>query len=423
MRITSGVDFPRRNGSCLCLRERSWILIRSRVSNTGKANRVTEKVSWKQYEAYIFNRLRADFPSGEFAHDVRITGIRTGRLRQIDVLIRSTVAGYPVAIAIDCKCFRRKVSVKDVEAFLGLLEDVRVSKGIMVTTKGYSDTAVKRAANAGSDLQLEIREFEYLSEYQMIGGAVAWYGPLAIIVRTHHTWLIDNEPTESPFFHLFCSYPIGRTRESALAQDAYIYGNVVRKNTGLVTLESVVEEHNNDIRRRGPRARIEYLEAIDRAERTIVRKAFVHERYLGHEYSVYIDHKKAVFLLVLLCPNGRDDELFPVLSEMAHNAILLQCTEEAPADRAYVEVEGEHGGMVSTLRVHRLMTTMQPLSRSTPLPLTRANAIALSSDTLNRAPLWAIDGDPAPISRPTRSSRLSASARDRGRRRWCVCFS
>ncbi len=260
-----------------------------------------------------------------------------------------------MTIAVDCKCYGRMADVKTVEAFLGLLDDVRVSKGILVTTKGYSKAAKRRAETDSRDIQLETKQFEYLSEYHSLGGAFAWSDPLAVLVRLPDTWVIDNTPPDPAAFTLFSAYPLGYTRESAMAHGAFIYGNIVVKETGAETLEAVCEQHNEDIRRRARDARIQYLEPVQRRERTILRKAFVHSGYLGHEYTLYIDHPKGIVILVLLCPSGEDERHLPVLTRLGETCILLeQATSSHSPDASILRVEGQRfGGVIRRIRLHR----------------------------------------------------------------------
>lgn len=114
--------------------------------------------------------------------NVFLTGTKTGRQRQIDVLVEKTVGGLGLKIAVDCKCYGRKVNVNDVERFLGMLDDVRVSKGVLMTTKGYSKAAYLRAQNESRDIELKILTTDRFSEFQNIGCAILWKGPVAAIV-------------------------------------------------------------------------------------------------------------------------------------------------------------------------------------------------------------------------------------------------
>lgn len=74
-----------------------------------------------------------------------------GRRREIDVLLSSTVAGYPVRFAIECKNEARATGAPDIDKFVGKLDDVNISRqyGIYVVTSGYTKGAVDRAQQAG----------------------------------------------------------------------------------------------------------------------------------------------------------------------------------------------------------------------------------------------------------------------------------
>ncbi len=49
-------------------------------------------------------------------------------------------------MAVDCKCFGSKVDVKDMEAFIGMLDDVGVNLGMLFTTVGFTPGAERRGA-------------------------------------------------------------------------------------------------------------------------------------------------------------------------------------------------------------------------------------------------------------------------------------
>jgi hypothetical protein len=60
--------------------------------------------------------------------DAKLTGRLSEVPRQIDILIEGNVSGVaPVTIALDCKCFSKKVDVKHVEAFLGMVDDIGIN--------------------------------------------------------------------------------------------------------------------------------------------------------------------------------------------------------------------------------------------------------------------------------------------------------
>jgi hypothetical protein len=74
-----------------------------------------------------------------------------GRKREIDVLLTSSVAGYPVKVAIECKNEAEKIGSPKIDAFVGKLQYVGIPSqlGIYVSTSGYTRGAIERAREAG----------------------------------------------------------------------------------------------------------------------------------------------------------------------------------------------------------------------------------------------------------------------------------
>ncbi len=71
--------------------------------------------------------------------------------REIDVLLTAAVEDQPVKVAIECKNQRKPVSLEQIDAFVGKLQDVGIPShlGIYVSVNGYTGGAVERARKAG----------------------------------------------------------------------------------------------------------------------------------------------------------------------------------------------------------------------------------------------------------------------------------
>ena len=75
-----------------------------------------------------------------------LMGSISGVKRQIDILVDARWdAGTERRIIFDAKLRSRKIDVKDVESFEGLMRDVRATRGVLVCSKGHSAAALKRA--------------------------------------------------------------------------------------------------------------------------------------------------------------------------------------------------------------------------------------------------------------------------------------
>jgi hypothetical protein len=112
---------------------------------------VTEKSpGWEVYERLIA-RLMSDQIGTDHCvtPNVRVRGRISGTIRQLDVVIEDRHdRDDPRRIVVDAKMCRRKVDVKDVESFLGLMQDVGATHGFLVCPTGYTKAAERRAQSA-----------------------------------------------------------------------------------------------------------------------------------------------------------------------------------------------------------------------------------------------------------------------------------
>ncbi len=161
---------------------------------------------WKAYERQIYEALKA-----HVAEDAEVTFDEGGRQklpgryseidRQIDVIVQGTFAGLPGVhtMIVDCKSFSENVDVKDVEAFIGLVEDVNADLGLLVTSAGYSSAAKKRAA-AVRGIILDVVPLDELAFWLPRRPAVAWTAGTSTATLTYfdtqggiHTELVTPE--------------------------------------------------------------------------------------------------------------------------------------------------------------------------------------------------------------------------------------
>ncbi len=237
---------------------------------------------------------------------------------------------FKLRVAFDCKCYKRKVNVTAVERMLSTLDDIRVNKGVLVTTRGYSKAALARAQNDSRDIELRIVSPDRLSVSQWIGGMVAHYGSLAALLKTPRGWVFDDTGYDEGMEVLFWIYPVGHTLESALAGAAIMYGIIIPKDPTCSRIEEIAGRDEQAAKQKFPTARFDRLPFPSKSHLSgrsaLLRKGLVHAGYRGPEYSLYLDHPEGVLLLVLLCPDGRDEEFLPVLLDLGSGAILLKTT-------------------------------------------------------------------------------------------------
>ena len=94
--------------------------------------------------------------------NVQLVGKFSKIERQIDLLVEDQASDFTFRIAVDAKHYTERIDVKDVEQFLGLLNDVNVDVGVIISPKEYSQAAISRAHYDDSRLELDILNFDEL---------------------------------------------------------------------------------------------------------------------------------------------------------------------------------------------------------------------------------------------------------------------
>lgn len=107
---------------------------------------------WQRFEALVAQIQRTLAPQAKITQHEKILGKRSKVSREIDIAVRQNIGQYSVFIAIDCKDYKTPVDVKDVEEFIGLVEDVFANKGAIVSASGFTQAARTRAADTGIDV-------------------------------------------------------------------------------------------------------------------------------------------------------------------------------------------------------------------------------------------------------------------------------
>ena len=103
--------------------------------------------AWKIYERMIAQLFADQISTGLcVTPNAHMLGRLSGVVRQIDVLIEARhVPDDRHRSIVEAKRLARKMHVKDVEALLGMMDDVGARFGYLVCPTGYSDAALRRA--------------------------------------------------------------------------------------------------------------------------------------------------------------------------------------------------------------------------------------------------------------------------------------
>jgi hypothetical protein len=97
------------------------------------------------YETFV-KRVIESFVGVEVFHGKVYEGRITGRKIKVDVsFILRIAGGADLLVLVECKFYSHSVQVDDVEEFHSKLDDIGAQKGILVTTLGYQEGAIKAA--------------------------------------------------------------------------------------------------------------------------------------------------------------------------------------------------------------------------------------------------------------------------------------
>src|SRR5215217_1577650 len=89
-------------------------------------------------------------PGSTVSHNASVPGVLTGIDRQIDVLIENEALA--TRVVVDCKDWKKRVSVPDAHAFAGLIEDVEATSWILICNRGFSKATATLAKAKGFQL-------------------------------------------------------------------------------------------------------------------------------------------------------------------------------------------------------------------------------------------------------------------------------
>jgi len=135
---------------------------------------------WRQYEKQIADSIRRHAsPDARVSFNDRgkltLPGRFSGVPRQIDIMVEGTFAGLADIrrMIVDCKCFSRRVDIPHVEAFAGMLEDVNVEMGLLVTTEGFSAAASERAKHVRG-MTIDVVALDELAKWRPRKPAIAY---------------------------------------------------------------------------------------------------------------------------------------------------------------------------------------------------------------------------------------------------------
>lgn len=255
-------------------------------------------MNWKEYEKEIYAQFQEMYPDAEITYNTTIPGRYSKIERQIDVLIEDYAAGDRIRIIVDGKYFSENIDVKEVECFIGMMQDVAADKGLLITNKGYSTAAIKRAHNDPGRIELDILNFEELKQFQGFG-ALPYSGKHGVIMPSPFGWIIDGTRRDG---FLATLYQRGLTLEEAAKNKEWMYVNIFSKTKDINGLESFLKLHESDTLFNTPQAKFTYQKTIKRENANTLLRIIEIDTYPTLEYTGFVEFDEFIFFCVLFTP-------------------------------------------------------------------------------------------------------------------------
>lgn|SRR3990167_347031 len=275
-------------------------------------------MSWKEYEIYITRHLQRLFPETEIQHNVRREGLISKTKRQIDILIEGRIAGFDLKIIVDCKYFNKKIDVKDVESFLSFLQDLKASKGILITNNGYSKAAYNRATYDTQDIELRIIDFGDLESFQGFL-AIPYSKSECAIISAPPGWVVDAS-VGNGFVASF--YQAGLSHAEAINTHSFVYLAFSHKDKNWPDLPDLLTKQNEGARKHYKNPKIEYLNTVQREDCSLTLRV-IDAIEMGDtiEYTIFLDYPNVVLYMTLLTKRSEEKRSLRKLEWIAEKLI------------------------------------------------------------------------------------------------------
>lgn len=111
----------------------------------------------EKLERLLANDARVNIESPKRIHDTQ-----TQKLREHDVVLTFDHGHHELIVAIECKDRSRPVGVPDIEEFDAKCRHTGVNQGVIVSSSGFTNTALEKASFAGIKC-LDLKEIEIAS--------------------------------------------------------------------------------------------------------------------------------------------------------------------------------------------------------------------------------------------------------------------
>jgi hypothetical protein len=280
---------------------------------------------WLDYEHEVHAEIAVKYRDAAVRHDVKVPGHISGVERQIDVLIEEPPSAPTIRIAVDAKYYSRDINVKDVETFIGLLHDVRVDRGMMLTNRGYTPAALTRAYRDDVDLDLDVLTLDEFKQWQS-EIAIPYAAQHGVVIPAPIAWVVDGKRRPGTLARL---YRRGFTFDEALTHNEFMYVNIWIRRPPVDTLERLLAKQETDILKNFPDAAIHIVDFAARPGATTCLRRVEIPAYPSAELTAFAEFPSFILFIALFTPLVVERRNLRKLEYVLMNCIPAKITHAA----------------------------------------------------------------------------------------------
>jgi Restriction endonuclease len=252
-------------------------------------------MNWRDYEEAIYDYYKGEYPEALITKNAHIKGRYSKVDRQIDVLIESDIAGVAFRLAVDAKHRGRRIDVKDVESFIGFCADIGAHAGVLISPKGYSAAAIRRAHLDQAEIQLDVLHFGELRLFQA-DGAIVFSGRHGALLRAPFGWVVDG--TKRAAF-LAALYQRSQDIQSAASSNQWMYVNLLTKTPEINSMDALIAHQAKYLFQDFPLGELTYFAGPFCSRGKTKIRRFFDLSYPAPEYTGFIEFNEFILFCVL----------------------------------------------------------------------------------------------------------------------------
>jgi len=257
-----------------------------------------KRPGWAVYEQQVFEHFKEHFPAAKVRRNVSVKGRFSKRKRQIDILVTENTPAGILKTVVDTKLFRRKIDVKAVDGLAGFVEDVDGDRGMLITNRGYTRAALRRAYYGPGNLELDILNFSELDRHQGFT-AIPYRGQRAFLVAAPFGWVIDAARTEGRLANM---HQRGLDLEGAVRKKEFLYINCWDRVEDPLTAAELDERQVAGMRLALGALTVDRRETVKRSDALTRLRIVEVTSYKCLEVTGFVEFRDSIFFAVLLTP-------------------------------------------------------------------------------------------------------------------------